>query len=383
MKRFCLILLSVLMCVFLIVSCEPQKPVDEVVNVNVEITNKDDLSKCYWRYTAVKTDTTGFTTGEKREETPLAENKNLSLSTGEWKISLFGYENDSYINLLYKGEANVSVTRENSSIKVPVVGEYPAKIGDSYYENAEEALKNIDESVKDVTVSLGKSNLSLESGIFNAGNKSKNITFVGELDSDNKPLSTVNVAEKAVSAEGAKHLNYQRGSSFTFENLTIQAGTGDFDGIVCDELTYKNCTIKGKLTLYGKATFINCTFENDNDDDAIYYSIWTWGGTDVKFEGCTFNTKGKAINLYGQATAEKPTNLTVNNCTFNDRNNGTAGKAAIEIGNDYNATYTLTINNATVNGFAEGENTGSKLWANKNSMDKDHLSVTINGTKVL
>ena len=112
------------------------------------------------------------------------------------------------------------------------------------------------------------------------------------------------------------------------------------------------------------------------------YSIWTWGGTDVTFEGCTFNTNGKAVLLYGQATAEKPTDLVVNNCTFNDRKSGTAGKAAIEVGNDYNATYTLTVNNATVNGFAAGKNTGSTLWANKNSMDAAHLTVTIDGTKV-
>lgn len=113
------------------------------------------------------------------------------------------------------------------------------------------------------------------------------------------------------------------------------------------------------------------------------YSIWTWGGTDVKFDGCTFNTNGKAILLYGRATESSPTNLAVNNCEFNDRNNGAAGKAAIEIGNDYNATYTLTVNRATVNGFADGKNTGSKLWANKNSMDAAHLSVTVDGTKVL
>ena len=69
-------------------------------------------------------------------------------------------------------------------------------------------------------------------------------------------------------------------------------------------------------------------------------------------------------------------------CTFNDRNNGAAGKAALEIGNDYNATYTLTVEKATVNGFADGKNTGSKLWANKNSMDAAHLTVTIDGTKV-
>ena len=52
------------------------------------------------------------------------------------------------------------------------------------------------------------------------------------------------------------------------------------------------------------------------------------------------------------------------------------------MGNDYNATYTLTVNNTTVNGFAAGKNTGSTLWANKNSMDAAHLTVTIDGAKV-
>ena len=102
----------------------------------------------------------------------------------------------------------------------------------------------------------------------------------------------------------------------------------------------------------------------------------------MKFDNCTFNTNGKAILLYGQATKEKPTNLVVEDCTFNDRNNGAAGKAAIEIGNDYDATYILTTDNVTVNGFAQGKNTGSILWANKNSMDAEHLSVTIDGKKV-
>ena len=227
---------------------------------------------------------------------------------------------------------------------------------------------------KDVTVVMPtNSSFTLDSGIAHEGAKSRDVTFIGD------GSQTVDVAKNAPAAEGAKHLNYQRGSTFTFENLTIENGTDTYDGIVCDELTYKNCTIKGVTTLYGKATFINCTFENTM---ANQYSIWTWGGTDVTFEGCTFNTNGKAILLYGQATEAKPTNLVVNNCIFNDRNNGTAGKAAIEIGNDYNATYTLTVNNATVNGFADGKNTGSKLWANKNSMDAAHLTVTIDGNKV-
>ena len=226
---------------------------------------------------------------------------------------------------------------------------------------------------KDVTVVMpANSTFTLDNGIANEGTKARDLTFVGD------GTQTVDVVEKAISAEGGQ-LNYQRGSTFTFENMTIQAGEGNFDGVVCNELTYKNCTIKGKLTLYGKATFIDCVFENDM---ANQYSIWTWGGTDVTFENCTFNTNGKAILLYGQATEAKPTNLTVTKCIFNDRNSGAAGKAAIEIGNDYNATYTLTVNNATVNGFTAGKNTGSTLWANKNSMDAAHLTVTIDGNKV-
>lgn len=219
----------------------------------------------------------------------------------------------------------------------------------------------------------------LDNGIANADGvseaeqaKRRNLTFIGD------GTQTFDVITKATNAEGGM-LNYQRGSSFTFKNMSIKAGEGNFDGVVCDELVYENCTITGKLTLYGKATFVNCVFENTM---ANQYSIWTWGGTDVKFDKCTFNTNGKAILLYGQATEAKPTNLIVTNCTLNDRKNGAAGKAAIEIGNDYNATYNLTISDCVINGFAEGKNTGSKTWANKNSMDAAHLSVTIDGVKI-
>lgn len=219
----------------------------------------------------------------------------------------------------------------------------------------------------------------LDNGIANADGvseaeqaKRRNLTFIGD------GTQTFDVITKATNAEGGM-LNYQRGSSFTFKNMSIKAGEGNFDGVVCDELVYENCTITGKLTLYGKATFVNCVFENTM---ANQYSIWTWGGTDVKFDKCTFNTNGKAILLYGKATEAKPTNLIVANCTLNDRKNGAAGKAAIEIGNDYNATYNLTISDCVINGFAEGKNTGSKTWANKNNMDAAHLSVTIDRVKI-
>ena len=274
-----------------------------------------------------------------------------------------------HTNFVADGYSVIAETKANGDVWYTVVK------GTGVVPGTQEALNNgIENSTdKDVTVVMpANSTFTLDNGIANEGAKSRDVTFVGD------GTQTVDVVKNAITAEGGE-LNYQRGSTFTFENLTIQAGEGSFDGIVCDELTYKNCTIKGKLTLYGKATFINCVFDNTM---ANQYSIWTWGGTGVTFEGCKFNTNGKAILLYGRATEAKPTNLVVNNCIFNDGKNGAAGKAAIEIGNDYSATYTLTVNNATVNGFADGKNTGSKLWANKNSMDATHLSVTIDGAKV-
>ena len=180
---------------------------------------------------------------------------------------------------------------------------------------------------------------------------------------------------------GAAH----HGATIALEGVTVKGQTsGNFEGLQhTEKVIYKDCTITGKQTLYANdVEFINCAFENQND-----YCIWTWGAKNVTFEDCTFKTGGKAINLYGGAgSAETPTTvLTVNNCIFNDSNNGATGKAAIEVGNDYGATYILAVNNVTVNGFAvntEGEDTGSRIWANKKSMDAAHLSVTIDGVKV-
>lgn len=198
----------------------------------------------------------------------------------------------------------------------------------------------------------------------------KNITISGTKDT----VVTV------VGDEGDQ-LNYQNGATLAFEGVTIQGQTGgDFGGIAqVAETTFVNCALNGKLTLYGDATFINCTFNNNSD-----YAIWTWGARNAEFIGCTFNSGGKAILLYGGAgsTDTPTTNLTVTDCTFMDDNTLDTDKAAIEIGDDYGAVYNLTVNNTTVNGFAAGKNTGSKLWANKSSMDAAHLTVTIDGSQI-
>ena len=220
----------------------------------------------------------------------------------------------------------------------------------------------LDEGNHPLTVSLGD-------------NKDKTITIIGS------GVGTVSDINAVPSNEGAKNLYYARGSEFVFTNLTFEFDESQYNGFVCDKVTFIDCTIKGCISLYGDAVFKNCTFDNDATDQ---YSIWSWGGKDVLIENCTFNTIcSKAILLFGE---EKTTKLTVSGCTFNDTNEDTPKKAAIEIGEaNYGKhnNFTVVISNSTVeSGFAVGKNTDSKLWANKNSMNAEHLSVTIDGVKI-
>ena len=171
------------------------------------------------------------------------------------------------------------------------------------------------------------------------------------------------------------------GATITFDNVIIKSdpqGAGYDRGFAhTNKITYNNCVINGTLGLNTDTEFNDCTFNISGN----YYSLWTWGASNVTLTGCTFNSDGKALLLYGTAN----TKLTVNNCTFND-NGGLADlKAAIEIGNDYDKSYELIVNNTTVNGYEindTGINTGSTLWANKNSMGTDKLNVVIDGVDV-
>lgn len=167
------------------------------------------------------------------------------------------------------------------------------------------------------------------------------------------------------------------GATVTFVNVTINTDSTTYTGYARLNATYINCTINGTYTLYGDSVFKGCTFNVTGD----VYNIWTWGAPNATFENCTFNSDGKALLLYGQEN----TKLTVNNCVFNDNGGLTDKKAAIEIGNDYNKSYTLTVSNTKVNGYEindKGINTNSTLWANKNSMGTDKLNVVIDGVDV-
>ena len=193
-----------------------------------------------------------------------------------------------------------------------------------------------------------------------------------------KGTGTPEDVKVAVTTVGGADCDYNfDGSTVTFEGITITTNSANYAGYARCKGTYKNCVINGQYTLYGESNFENCTFNVSGD----VYTIWTWGAENAKFDKCTFNSDGKAMLLYGTVN----TNLTIENSVFNDKGGLTDLKAAIEIGDDYGKSYVLVVNNTVVNGYEindKGINTGTRLWANKNSMERDKLSVTVDGVRV-
>lgn len=229
------------------------------------------------------------------------------------------------------------------------------------------------DSAADMTnaINSGETKIYLGAGtyVIPAAAQGKTLTIKGSKD------STIAVTKVGV---GGENCDYGfDGSNVTFDGVTITTNSSTYIGYARLNATYNNCTFNGTYTLYGNSTFNNCTFNVTGD----VYNIWTWGAPEATFNGCTFNNDGKALLLYGHPN----TKLTVNGCTFNDNGGLTDLKAAIEIGNDYNASYQLIVTNAVVNGYEinnKGINTGTTLWANKNSMSQEKLNVVVDGVDV-
>ena len=208
-------------------------------------------------------------------------------------------------------------------------------------EELNEGIKNSDK--KDVTVVMPKdSTFTLDNDIANEGSKSRDITFVGD------GTQTVDVAKNAVAAEGGK-LNYQRGSTFTFENVTITAGTNGYEGVVCDKLILKNCTIKGFMTTYSDMLCENCVFERDGKG----YLIDFYGGKNFEMNNCQFKGLDKNVYVYVEGM-KNDINVVFNDCTFSISTTGDVkvkSSVMLNAPRTYNGyTYNVTFNRCSQTG---------------------------------
>lgn len=275
-------------------------------------------------------------------------------------------------NTLGKGvNTHIIANNENQTVNVDgnvsVIAEGVVKDANgNYIASSNEGITN--------AISDGATTINLTQGnyVIPSSAKGKTLTIIGTGTPEDVKVAVTKVGT------GGENCDYAfDGSTVTFESITITTNSSTYIGYARCKGTYKNCVINGTYTLYGDSKFENCTFNVSGD----VYNIWTWGAPNATFDKCTFNSDGKAMLLYGTEN----TNLTIENSVFNDKGGLTDLKAAIEIGNDYGKSYTLVVNNTVVNGYEindKGINTGTTLWANKNSMGKDNLSVTVDGVKV-
>ena len=206
-------------------------------------------------------------------------------------------------------------------------------------EELNKGIKNSDK--KDVTVVMPKdSTFTLDNDIANEGSKSRDITFVGD------GTQTVDVAKNAVAAEGGK-LNYQRGSTFTFENMTITAGANQYEGIVCDKLIFKNCTIKGYMTTYSDMTCENCVFERSDKG----YQLLFYGGENFELNNCQFKGVDRNAFVYVEGM-KNDINVVFNDCTFSISATGDVKSSVmLNAPQTYNGyTYNVTFNRCSQTG---------------------------------
>ena len=260
---------------------------------------------------------------------------------------------------------------------------------------AASAETNADGSAKEkITADLGAGTFTLtdKEGESKAATAGKEITLAGA-----GKENTTFTAEKTGDAHGEANGTYcfDGAKSVVLKDMTVKFDNNkDYQGFVrAGVIRFENCTIIGKQVLNAnEAEFINCVFENSND-----YCVWTYGSPNVTFTNCEFKTGGKAILIYNEYTDKNfLATVKVKQCSFNDdgtlteKNGSDLLKAAIETGTNGGNTatsnrYIIEVEGTTVTGFAintNGTNTKSTLWANKNSMDADHLTVTIDGVKV-
>ncbi len=310
------------------------------------------------------------------------------------------------IGIVYITDADINVTYD--------IGRFvPNTTGKLYINDAEQvAFSNdaADPIVKIETIAPGEqAQTNLNNAIANAGTEGETVLA---LPSGTYTLPTIGSAQvpnaKEITISGSKDTVIDMSKAVTtadcklaFEGVTVQyPASASYTGMQHSaKVVYKDCTISGQQTMYApEVEFINCTFENS----ANAYCVWTYGASKATFTDCTFNTAGKAVLVYNETKdANFVADISFNNCTFNDDETITMTKAAVETGvanlsdpnNNSSAAvetetsnkYNITFTNCEVNGFAEspeGIDTNSTFFANKNSMNKDHLNVVINGVDV-
>lgn len=222
------------------------------------------------------------------------------------------------------------------------------------------------------TIELGEGNYTLfEKNNNHAKAGNKDLTFVGQ--GPDKTAWNIGDEVPDPSKYGTEYngdYSFDGAGKITFKNMTLRSGNVDYLGFIRpDQTVVDHCIINGKTFYWGytSAVFTDTTFNAPSKD----YAIWTYSSPTMIFDNCTFNTTGKAINVYADHEAgSHDIRVYFNNCTVNS---SILNKQALNI-NDSNMrpykyiihidnpqTITAALSNTTCSqlfGFKEDKTTG-------------------------
>ena len=216
-----------------------------------------------------------------------------------------------------------------------------AWIGTTGYPTLEEAVTA---AKSGDTIMLGEGKYTLyKKGSKIADTTGKDLTFVGKGAGKTEWGIGATIPDPAnFGTEYNGDYSFDGAGTITFKNMTLQSGNADYLGFIrADKTVVDNCTVNGKTFYWGysSAEFKNTTFNCPTGD----YALWTYSSPIMTFDGCTFNSSGKAINVYTDFGAGKQ-DITVNfeNCTVN--NSGSKIKPVLNINDSNMGGYKYIIN---------------------------------------
>lgn len=216
------------------------------------------------------------------------------------------------------------------------------------------------------TITLGEGNYTLHNKLKdNQKPKGKDLTFVGQGSDKTTWYIGAEVPDPdLLGTEYNGDYSFDGAGTVTFKNMTLRSGSVDYLGFIRpDQTVVDNCVINGKTFYWGytSAVFTDTTFNAPNKD----YAIWTYSSPTMIFDNCTFNTTGKAINVYADHEAgSHDIRVNFNNCTVNS---SILNKQALNI-NDSNMRpykYIIHIDNPQTIDAALSNTTCSQLFGFK------------------
>ena len=262
---------------------------------------------------------------------------------------------DGWVNVKSYSESEIlTIVAENNTLEEDsnthmnnIGGNAKAKIGNKYYASFKGAA----------SAAVDGDIIELADGTYNMVSIGKDVTIKGSRD----------VIIDNIGAYGTH-------ASLTFDGVTLDfMPNTNYTGFQhSDVMTYNNVKIVGQPFLYGNVeTFNNCEFVQESADA---YNVWTYGAKNVTFNGCTFESAGKAVLIYNESAGD--TIVDVVDCELT-ASAPAEGKAAFEIHTKGGACYLTIDEETTATGFGTGSVSGNSLWNDKSTEKTDALNDVI------